>query len=70
MMVSKGKTSSKGETPLVDLWLNQFERQDRGDAKTLLAAIRNVTANEFLITTQAKRNLSSRSGIGGVRSAT
>ena len=24
----------------------------------------------FLITTQAKRNLSSRSGIGGVRSAT
>ena len=46
-MVSKGKTSSKGETPLVDLWLNQFERQDRGDAKTLLAAIRNVTANEF-----------------------
>ena len=27
-------------------------------------------ANDFLITTQAKRNLSSRSGIGGVRSAT
>ena len=26
--------------------------------------------NNFLITTQAKRNLSSRSGIGGVRSAT
>ena len=27
-------------------------------------------ANRYLITTQAKRNLSSRSGIGGVRSAT
>ena len=27
-------------------------------------------ANKYLITTQAKRNLSSRSGIGGVRSAT
>ena len=26
--------------------------------------------NLYLITTQAKRNLSSRSGIGGVRSAT
>ena len=26
--------------------------------------------NKYLITTQAKRNLSSRSGIGGVRSAT
>ena len=29
-----------------------------------------IIANDFLITTQAKRNLSSRSGIGGVRSAT
>ena len=29
-----------------------------------------TTAFTFLITTQAKRNLSSRSGIGGVRSAT
>ena len=31
---------------------------------------RNLSAYFFLITTQAKRNLSSRSGIGGVRSAT
>ena len=29
-----------------------------------------ITSNSFLITTQAKRNLSSRSGIGGVLSAT
>ena len=31
---------------------------------------RNICAFANLITTQAKRNLSSRSGIGGVRSAT
>ena len=30
----------------------------------------NMVANRILITTQAKRNLSSRSGIGGVLSAT
>ena len=29
-----------------------------------------IEAKPFLITTQAKRNLSSRSGIGGVLSAT
>ena len=29
-----------------------------------------LLANRYLITTQAKRNLSSRSGIGGVLSAT
>ena len=32
--------------------------------------LRLLEINVFLITTQAKRNLSSRSGIGGVRSAT
>ena len=41
----------------VDEWIYS----DGGDAFIL---------KDFLITTQAKRNLSSRSGIGGVRSAT
>ena len=30
-----------------DLWLRQFERVDRSDASQLLAAIRNVSADEF-----------------------
>ncbi len=34
-------------TTIVDLWLNQFDREDLGDAKRLLYAIRNVTADEF-----------------------
>ena len=38
--------------------------------KNAAFAIPSAAALRFLITTQAKRNLSSRSGIGGVRSAT
>ena len=34
-------------TTAVDLWLNQFDREDLSDAKRLLSAIRNVTAEEF-----------------------
>ena len=42
-----------------------------GAAATYIEVNRAKTAAiRFLITTQAKRNLSSRSGIGGVRSAT
>ena len=41
---------------------------DFGRATTLLPS--ETVLKHFLITTQAKRNLSSRSGIGGVRSAT
>ena len=36
----------------------------------LYRGVSRTNAYEFLITTQAKFNLSSRSGIGGVRSAT
>ncbi len=39
--------SPKMEIQVVDHWLNQFDRGDRRDAKRLLAAIRNVTADEF-----------------------
>lgn len=35
------------ETTVVDLWLKQFDREDISDAKRLLSAIRNVTAEEF-----------------------
>lgn len=35
------------EIEVVDHWLNQFDRGDRRDAQRLLAAIRNVTADEF-----------------------
>ena len=34
-------------TTEVDLWPNQFDREDLNDAKRLLSAIRNVTAEEF-----------------------
>ena len=41
---------------------------DFGDVNLFIGA--NGSGKSNLITTQAKRNLSSRSGIGGVRSAT
>ena len=40
------------------------------DVRQVLEAHGNDAPYVFLITTQAKRNLSSRSGIGGVLSAT
>ena len=50
----------------IEAWsIGQFE-QYGGDGFAKVA----VAVNPYLITTQAKRNLRSRSGIGGVRSAT
>ena len=58
---------AKGQTP--DPWMNnQKIIGDYAKKKILEEAV--AFANAYLITTQAKRNLSSRSGIGGVLSAT
>ncbi len=46
-MDSNWRTARKAETPAIDFWLNQFRREDRGDAKQLLAAVRNVPAGEL-----------------------
>ena len=47
------------------------EAGPKEDCETALQGLGyNLSAYVFLITTQAKRNLSSRSGIGGVLSAT
>lgn len=47
MMVVHGTTDTKLGTEAVDLWVNQFDREDRSDARRLLSAIRNVGADEF-----------------------
>lgn len=46
-MAVHGTTSTKMVIEAVELWLNQFDREDRSDAKRLLSVIRNVTADEF-----------------------
>ena len=60
-MERKRSLSAAFESP----YLPRLRREPRR-APTWL----EISAIFFLITTQAKRNLSSRSGIGGVRSAT
>ena len=45
-------------------------RRNRLETGLVIAIQRSKISKAILITTQAKRNLSSRSGIGGVRSAT
>lgn len=46
MMAVHGTISTKMVIEAVH-WLNQFDREDRRDAKRLLSVIRNVTADEF-----------------------
>ena len=59
--VRPGLTSAERER------LKELERENR-ELRRANEILRKASA--YLITTQAKRNLSSRSGIGGVRSAT
>ena len=50
-------------------WAAVCDGRSTEDSRILVLALLYYR-NTFLITTQAKRNLSSHSGIGGVRSAT
>ena len=47
MMNWKSSKTGAVDVPAAVDWLNQFEPKDRDDAKQLLGAIRNVTADEF-----------------------